>query len=120
MIGWPDIQLAVRASVAAIASLFVAQWLGLQYPIYAFNAAVIVMDLSPRVSQRLGLRRLAATLVGAFCGASLSFLVPHGPIGVGVGFLLAMLVAQILGTGEGARVAGYISGIVLLEHSAAR
>ena len=118
-IGWPEIQLALRSTVAAVLSLMAALWLGLDYPIYAFIAAVIVTDLKPGVSQKLGLRRIGATLVGASCGALLSGLVPGSPWGVGLGVLAAMILAQILGAGEGARVAGYISGIVLLDHSTA-
>ena len=36
-----------------------------------------------------------------------------------LGILLAMLLAQLLKAGEGVRVAGYISGMVLLDHSSA-
>lgn len=117
--GWPEIQLALRSTVAAVLSLFAAYWLGLEYPIYAFIAAVIVTDLKPVTSQKLGMRRIGATLVGAACGASLSLLLPGGVWSVGLGLFLAMLLAQLLRAGEGARVAGYISGIVLLDHSAA-
>ena len=118
-IGWPDIQLALRSTIAAVLSLIAARWLELEYPIYAFIAAVIVTDLKPGTSQKLGLRRMGATFVGAVCGASLSFLVPGGAWSVGIGVFAAMLLAQVLKAGEGARVAGYISGIVLLDHSTA-
>jgi uncharacterized membrane protein YgaE (UPF0421/DUF939 family) len=118
-IGWPAIQLALRSTSAAVLSLTAALWMGLDYPIYAFIAAVIVTDLQPAVSQKLGLRRLGATLVGAICGASLSYLMPGSAWGVGIGVFTAMIIAQLLKAGEGARVAGYISGIVLLDHSMA-
>lgn len=116
-IGLPDLQLALRSTIAAVLSLIAAHWLELEYPIYAFIAAVIVTDLKPGASQKLGLRRMGATFVGAVCGASLSFLVPGGTWSVGIGVFAAMLLAQVLKAGEGARVAGYISGIVLLDHS---
>jgi uncharacterized membrane protein YgaE (UPF0421/DUF939 family) len=118
-IGWPDIQLSLRSALAALVALLAALWLGLEYPMYAFIAAVIVTDLKPGVSQTLGLRRIFATLVGAVCGASLTSLLPSSAWGVGIGVFLAMVAAQLLGAGEGARVAGYISGIVLLDHSTA-
>jgi uncharacterized membrane protein YgaE (UPF0421/DUF939 family) len=117
MMGWSSVQLSVRATVAALASLLVARWLQLEYPIYAFIGAVIVTDLQPSVSRSLGLRRLFSTVIGAFCGAALSVALPAGPLAVAVGFFLSMSLAQLLRAGEGARVAGYICGIVLLDHS---
>jgi uncharacterized membrane protein YgaE (UPF0421/DUF939 family) len=114
---WASVQLTLRASVAAVVALVLANWLALAYPIYAFIAAVIVTDLDTATSRKLGFRRIIATVIGALCGAALSFFVPTGPLGVGAGFFLAMLLALALGAGEGARVAGYICGIVLLDHS---
>jgi uncharacterized membrane protein YgaE (UPF0421/DUF939 family) len=37
---------------------------------------------------------------------------------VGLAVFVAMVVASLLGAGEGTRVAGFICGIVVLEHSA--
>jgi uncharacterized membrane protein YgaE (UPF0421/DUF939 family) len=118
-LGWADIQLAIRSAIAAVLSLIAAYWLELEYPLYAMIAAVLVTDLRPGTSQKLGLRRINATILGAVCGASLGFLLPGGAWSVGLGIFLSMLLAQFLKVGEGARVAGYISGIVLLDHSAA-
>ena len=118
-IGWLELQLALRVTAAAVLSLATALLLGLQYPIYAFIAAVIVTDLKPQTSQTLGQRRLAATVVGAICGAGISLFLPASLWSVGLGLFAAMLLAQLVRAGEGARVAGYISGIVLLDHSAA-
>ena len=115
---WSNIQLTLRATIAAVIALLLAGWFDLAYPIYAFIAAVIVTDLQPSTSRKLGLRRMLATVIGAFCGALLSSLLPPGPLGVGLGFFVAMLLAQFLGAGEGSRVAGYICGIVLLDHNA--
>jgi uncharacterized membrane protein YgaE (UPF0421/DUF939 family) len=114
---WASVQLTVRATVAAVVALVLANWLALAYPIYAFIAAVIVTDLDTAASRKLGFRRITATIIGAVCGAVFSFLVPPGPLGIGAGFLMAMLLALALGLGEGAGVAGYICGIVLLDHS---
>ena len=113
-----EAQLPARAAVAAGVSLAVASLLGLEYPIYAFLAAVIVTDLSPAQTRRLGWRRLVATLVGATCGAALSHVVPSGPLAVALGVLIAMLVSSLVGMREGAKVGGYIAGIVLLSYGA--
>jgi uncharacterized membrane protein YgaE (UPF0421/DUF939 family) len=112
------VQLSVRCAVAAGLSLALAEILGLDFPIYAFLAAVIVTDLSSAQTRRLGWRRLVATVVGATLGATLSLLLPHGPWAIGFGVLLAMLACNFVHMQEGAKVAGYICGIVMLSHGA--
>ena len=112
------IQLSVRAAVAAGVSLVLAQILGLEYPIYAFIAAVIVTDLSRAQTSRLGWRRLIATVVGATCGAALSEALPPGPLAIGFGVLIAMIACNVIRMQEGAKVGGYICGIVMLSYGA--
>lgn len=111
------VQLALRASVAAALALALADLLHLQYPIYSFLAAVIVTDLSPQISRQLGLRRMISTIIGAIVGAALSETLPSGPLAVGASILVTMLICQILRVSEGARVAGYICGIIVLDAS---
>ncbi len=113
---WRATQLAGRAGVGAGLSAAVALQLDLKYPIYAFIAAVIVTDLSSSRTRQLGLLRLVATVVGAGIGAMLSMALPPGPLALGLGVLIAMLVCHLVHLQEGAKVAGYICGIVLLEH----
>jgi uncharacterized membrane protein YgaE (UPF0421/DUF939 family) len=112
------LQLAVRASVAAALSLAIAQALELRHPLYAAIAAVIVTDLSRSATRRLGLHRLAATVVGAACGAILSLVLQPEAWAVGLGILLAMLACHLVRVPEGAKVSGYISGIVVFAHAA--
>ncbi|MEJ1158931.1 FUSC family protein [Prosthecomicrobium sp. N25] len=112
------VQLAFRAGLAGGVATWAAQLLTLQHPIYAFIAAVIVTDLSPSQSQGLGLRRILATAIGAVCGAVLSQLLGTTPAVAGMSVVVAMLVGYLLGAGDGAKVAGYICGIVVLDHSA--
>ncbi len=112
------IQLAIRASLASGLSIAIAEVLKLEHPIYAFVAAVIVTDLTPSQTRQLGLRRMVATVLGAVCGAILSQIFPPGAWAVGLSVLIAMLMCQVLRASEGARVAGYICAIVVLDHSA--
>jgi uncharacterized membrane protein YgaE (UPF0421/DUF939 family) len=111
-------QLSVRAAVAAGLSLALARMLNLEFPIYAFIAAVIVTDLSPAQTTRLGWRRLVATVVGATCGAALSGALPPGPWAIASGVLIGMLLCSLIRMQEGAKVAGYICGIVMLSYGA--
>jgi uncharacterized membrane protein YgaE (UPF0421/DUF939 family) len=111
-------QLALRASVAAGIAIALAQLLGLRHPLYAFLAAVIVTDLVPSQSRKLALHRLAATAIGAVCGALLTMLLPAGPIAIGLSIMVAMLACQVAQVPDAAKVAGFICGIIVLEHSA--
>jgi uncharacterized membrane protein YgaE (UPF0421/DUF939 family) len=115
---YKSVQLSVRAGAGAGLSAAFAMMLGLQYPIYAFLAAVIVTDLSPSRTRQLGLRRIIATVVGAGLGAALIPVTGTGPWALGLGVLIAMQACYLLKMDDGAKVAGYICGIVLLEHGA--
>ena len=112
------VQIATRAAVGAALSLVLAQWCRLEFPIYAMLAAVIVTELSPAQTRMLGARRIVATLVGATCGALLARLLPSNPWTIGLGVLVAMLLCHFVRAAEGARVAGYICGISMLNHGA--
>jgi uncharacterized membrane protein YgaE (UPF0421/DUF939 family) len=112
------LQLAVRASAGASLSFAIAQFFGLNYPIYAFLAAVIATDLTSQQSRQLGVRRIVATIVGAVCGATLSLVVTPGAWTLGLSILIAMIICHVLGARDGSRVAGYICGLIVLEHSA--
>jgi len=63
-------------------------------------------------------RRLVATLVGGICGATLSSALPAGPLTLALSILVAMLLCQLLPVRDGARIAAYISGLIVFEQRA--
>ncbi|MGE0153631.1 MAG: aromatic acid exporter family protein [Reyranellaceae bacterium] len=111
------LQLSLRASVAAAVSLAIAQAAGLQYPIYALIAAVMVSDLSPAQTRKLALRRVVATVIGAACGIAASLTLPADTLSIGVGILVAMLVCNLLRTPESAKLAGYVCAIIVITYA---
>ena len=110
------LQLSLRAAVAAGAAVAISEFFELQYPFLALLAAVIVMDLSPSKTRRLALQRLAGTLLGATLGATLSAYLPAGPLATGFSILAAMLLSHAVLAPEAAKLAGYVSGIVVFGH----
>ena len=112
----PAFQLSLRAAVAAGLALIAAQLLRLQHPLYAMISAVIVTDLKAAQTPKLALPRLAGTLVGSAIGAVISTLLPAGAWAAVFGIFAAMFASHLLYLQGAARVAGYVCGIVLLDH----
>lgn len=112
----PAIQLSIRAALASGLAVGLAQLLRLQYPLYALVAAVLVTDLAVEKTRRQSLPRLAGTILGASLGAVVNPLLPQDAWAVGVGVFLAMGISHFAGFQEAAKVAGYVCGIVILDH----
>jgi len=87
-----------------------------EFPIYALIAAVIVPALSPSRTSKLGLQRIVATVVGATCGATLRQVFQPSVWAIGLGILVAMLTCNNSRVNDGAKVASYICGIVVVAH----
>jgi uncharacterized membrane protein YgaE (UPF0421/DUF939 family) len=112
----PAFQLSVRAALSAALAVAIAQWLRLDFPLYALIGAVIVTEITPAQTRSLGVRRLLGTVVGAVVGAALSHVLPPGPWSIGVSILVAMFASHMLGLGEAAKVSGYVCAIIVLDH----
>ena len=110
------VQLSLRAAVAASLAVAAAGALGLPAPLYAMIAAVIVTDLVPGRSRELAVPRLLGTLLGTATGGLLVPIMHAGPWMIGVGVLVAMLLAHGLRLRGAEKLAGYVCAIVLLEH----
>ena len=113
------LQLSLRAALAAGLALAIAQLLRLQFPLYAMISAVVVTDLDPAKTRKLGLPRLIGTILGATLGAVICVLLRPGAWEVGLGVFLAMFLSHLLGLRDAARVAGYVCGIVLFDYDEA-
>lgn len=112
----PAMQLAIRAAVAGGLAVAIAHLLQLPFPIYAMIAAVVVTDLSPSPSRHMGLPRIAGTALGAAIGAISSTFLAYNPLTVGFGILVAILLSEFIGLENSAKMAGYVCGIVILNH----
>jgi uncharacterized membrane protein YgaE (UPF0421/DUF939 family) len=112
----PALQLSTRAAVSAAVALATAQLLQLDTPIFAMVAAVVVTELTAAQTRELALRRLAGTVLGASTGALLSYVVPAGPLAVGVSILVAMFLSHLFRIEAAARLTGFVCGLVVLAY----
>lgn len=79
-------------------------------------AAVIVTDPSPSETQKLGLRRLAGTILGALFGVVASVTLGDNAWTVGLTILCVILVCYLLNNKDAAKIAAVVAGIVILGH----
>jgi uncharacterized membrane protein YgaE (UPF0421/DUF939 family) len=108
--------LSLRAALGATISYALAKSLGLPHPVYALVAAIVVTDFYPSETRKLGLERLAATFIGALCGVLLWTIVEPKEWVIGVGIFMAMGICHVCNFGGGAKVAGFVSAVVLLSY----
>jgi uncharacterized membrane protein YgaE (UPF0421/DUF939 family) len=110
------LQIGLRAALASLLAAWTALRLGMDYPIYAVIAAIVVTDPSPQVTRRTGLLRLVGNVIGAGLGGGLGSLLGHSPWVMAGGVLLAILFCELARLKEAAKITGYITGIVILFH----
>lgn len=111
------LRLPVRAGIAAALALTVASALAFGNPLYAVVSAVIVTDLDATLTRKLAIPRMVGTVVGAGIGCLVALLGHPGAIAVAAGVLLPMFVCQLVQQTAAAKVAGYVSGIIILGFS---
>ena len=108
------LQLATRSAVSATLAFSIAEALKLDYPIFALAAAMIATDLTPAETRERGFRRLVATGIGGLFGALAASMNLVGIWAVGPSILIAMLICHGVGAYNGATMAVYICGIIVL------
>ena len=108
------LQLATRSAVSATLAFSIAEALKLDYPIFALAAAMIATDLKPAETRERGFRRLVATEIGGLFGALAASMNLVGIWAVGPSILIAMLICHGVGAYNGATMAIYICGIIVL------
>lgn len=112
-----NIRIPLRSALGAGLAVAVGTWLNLAHPIYALVSAVVVTDIAAQQTRKLALQRVVGTLFGTAVGGVLSQVTHPNSLAVAIGVVTAMLLCTLFGIPAGARVAGYLSGMVILNFS---
>lgn len=112
-----EVQLAIRASAAAAMAYWAATRFHSEFAIYALIAAVVVSNLSPEETRKMAGPRLLGTVVGAVGGAVATYVLPVGPLALGVAIMVAMLTMYALRMQAAAKLSGYTAAIVMFTHT---
>lgn len=110
-------KMALKMALASAISLVIAQWLQWEYPFYAVIAAIIVMSSTHGSTLTLGIQRLIGTVIGAIGGAIFSVTLGNNPWSLGISVFLTIFLASYWKFNEAAKLAGYVSAIVILTHN---
>ena len=108
----------MRAGIAAGLAVAIATIFALGSPLYAVVSAVIVTDLDAATTRKLALPRMLGTVIGASVGCLATLVAQPGALAVVVAVVLPMFACHLLRQPAAAKVAGYVSGIILLSFSA--
>lgn len=112
-LGKHAIKLGLAATLAAVA----AERLHLKYPIYALIAPIIIMGTTRGSTWSAGISRIKGTIIGTIAGAIFETIFGSNPLSLLAASTLVIFLCRYWGLGEAYRLAGYVTAIVLLEHS---
>ena len=108
---------ALKMGLAATFSSVIAEKLHLKYPIYALIAPIIVMGTTRGSTWTAGINRIKGTIIGTIAGAIFESIFGSNPLSLLAATTLVIFLCRYWGLGEAYRLAGYVTAIVLLEHS---
>jgi uncharacterized membrane protein YccC len=113
----PELRLALRMTVASVASFAAATALGLQQGYWSALTALIVTQTSVGGSLKVAVDRFLASLCGAIYGAAITFALPHHSLwAIGVALVAAVAPLAVLAAFNARfRVAPITSIIVLFS-----
>jgi uncharacterized membrane protein YgaE (UPF0421/DUF939 family) len=111
------LQMAGRAAMAAAIAFWAAEFFGSSYAIYALIAAVMVTNLSVQETRDQAIPRLVGTVTGGVVGALWTYVLPSGPLALGLAVFVAMVPMYLLRLDGGARLAGYMAALVIYTHA---
>ncbi|KAF3886708.1 MULTISPECIES: FUSC family protein [Nostocales] len=111
-------KMALKMAIASVLSFAIAKWLHWEYPFYAVIAAIIVMSSTHGSTLLQGFQRLIGTAIGAVGGAIFAAMLGSNFWSLGISVFLTIFLSNYWKFTEAAKLAGYVSAIVILNYNA--
>ncbi|WP_238360541.1 FUSC family protein [Iningainema tapete] len=110
-------KMALKMAVASAISYVIAQRLHWEYPFYAVIAAIIVMSSTHGSTLKQGVQRIIGSIIGTITGAIFAVTLGSNFWSLGTSVFLTIFLANYWKFNEAAKLAGYVSAIVILTHN---
>jgi uncharacterized membrane protein YgaE (UPF0421/DUF939 family) len=105
---------ATKIGIAAVAALYLAQFLGLPESYWATISAIIVIYSDVRKTMTAAWQRVVGTAIGVIVGAAFAQLFGQGIWAFGIAVTTTVVICALLGFAEAARLSGVAVAIVML------
>ena len=115
--GWRPLIIAVRCALAALASVEVSRRLGLQFPIYALVAAVMVTEYHGEETRQQSVTRFIGNALGIIAGCVLgTFCGGHAWV-IGLAVFIMVLFCYFFDLAVAAKYSAFVAALTVMDHS---
>jgi uncharacterized membrane protein YgaE (UPF0421/DUF939 family) len=115
--GWRPLIIAVRCALAALASVEVSRWLGLQFPIYALIAAIMVTEYHGHETRQQSVTRVVGNALGITAGGILGSFCGGSPWVIGLAAFIMVLFCYYFDFAVAAKYSAFVAALTVMDHS---
>jgi uncharacterized membrane protein YgaE (UPF0421/DUF939 family) len=109
--------IGLRCALAALAAVELSRHLGLQYPIYALIAAILVTEYHGEETRRQSLVRLMGNILGITAGSILSTCFGGHSWVIGLATFLMVIFCYYLDFTVAAKYSAFVAALTVMDHS---
>ncbi len=115
--GWRPLIIGLRCALAALAAVQFSRYLGLQYPIYALIAAILVTEYHGTETRQQSLTRLLGNILGITAGSILSTCFGGHSWVIGLATFLMVLFCYYFDFTVAAKYSAFVAALTVMDHS---
>jgi uncharacterized membrane protein YgaE (UPF0421/DUF939 family) len=109
--------IGVRCALAALASVEVSRYFGLQYPIYALVAAILVTEYHGEETRQQSVTRFSGNVLGIIAGGVLGTLLGGHSWVIGLAAFCMILLCYSCGLTAAAKLSAFVAALTVMDHS---